>query len=454
MKGTTSNDKGFYDRKLSPTKRRSEVTIEDLAHLDTLSIAADDPLTLTAAKYVNSVFDLASFTPLKPLSRKDTPRPQRSVRKPRGRRLPFSTRPPPLPAAPVGVPIVLQHHTAHELEQDFYQSLLDEAGHFRKFVPVMDCSTEVLMVEFRLLVVEGRIWRNFRMEAGTSFYSLRRAILDLMSWSEETSWTFIYISRENKICMLGQTGPLKSEDDLRNEEQQLVIETLHESYCKFSFIYDLRLRWKVDLVLRKVLDREEGQMLPVCVKGRGSLELGRVPSLRRLKKVVEVLRAQDHPKRGKYQDKYGDLLAPVHVISTPFPSFYTQPITPSPEKRHRRKRGPFSIKWTCFPRSPSPSPPPPPPPEPVFLISFTSFPVPQPYEEEPTDDKSQPCECDLEVKSRPVVRRRRGKALPLSSDLPLKRERKPAERYEPPVRIKRHRRQREDGVLVINYPPP
>jgi len=452
MKSSKSTDQGFYGAKQSPSKRRSEVTMEDLAHIDTLSITADDPLTLTAAKYVNSVFDLASFTPLKPLSHKATPKPQRSSRKPRGRRLPFSTRPS-LSSLPLGVPTFLQHHTTHELELDYYQSLLDEAGHFRKFVPVMDCCTEVLMVEFRLLVVEGRIWRNFRMEAGTSFYSLRRAILDLMCWSEETSWTFIYISRDNQLCMLGQTGPLKSEEELRSEEQQLIIETLHESYCKFTFIYDLQRRWKVDLVLRKVLDREEGQVLPVCVKGRGSLELGRVPSLQRLRKVVEVLRLQEHPKRGKYQDKYGDLLAPVHVISTAFPSFYTQPIAASPEKRHRRKRGPFSIKWTCFPRSPSPPPSPPAsPPAPVFSVSFTPFPVPQPYEDEPTDDKSQASELDLEIK--PVVHRRHKASLLMPSDLPSKRQRKPADRYEPPVRTKRHRRERGDGVLVINYPPP
>lgn len=294
------------------------------------------------------------------------------------------------------------------------------------------------------------------MEAGTSFYTLRRAILDLMGWKEETSWAFIYISRENRICMLGQTGYLKDDDELRMEEQQVVIETLHESYCRFAFIYDLELRWKVDLILRKVMDREENAVLPVCVKGRGSLELGKVPSLKRLRKVVEVLRIHSHPKRGKYQDKYGDLLAPVHVISTSFPSFYSPTFTPEPEKRHRRKRGPFNIRWTPFP--PPPSPAPPPLKIPVFLVSNCDFETPVLIPEtETTQDESSLDLSHIEVNFKPRLRRfgRRKFVLPKVDieDLPVKRNRKPAERYEPPIPIKRKRRPRSDSVLVINYPP-
>ena len=321
-------------------KNIGEVTLEDVADLDTIAICCDEPVHLAPdTSRMNTILDITSFKPFKPLSRKEEKAAKAKDSSIPHRRLPFASSK--RPSAPKFHPgsNPLQTHSFSELEHDYYQSLIDINGRFQKYVPKIRCHTDSQIIEFRLVLADGKIWRTFKMDASTQFSDLRRAILDLMHWSEEKSWGFMYISKENKVVMVGQTGPLKTDAEIQSEERLVVIETLHESYCRFCFVYDLLgATWRVDLFLSKVMDKEGGEVLPVCVRGKGLLSFPSITSPQRLSAICSALKDPTHPNYSEYLSSYGNLLAPVSVATTPFPSFYTRPASQGEQREKGRKR--------------------------------------------------------------------------------------------------------------------
>jgi len=321
-------------------KNIGEVTLEDVGHLDRIAICCDEPVHLTPdTSRLNTILDITSFKPFKPLSRREEKAAKAKETSTPRRRLPFaaSKRPSARQFLPGSNP--LQTYSPAELEHDYYQSLLDVNGRFQKYVPKIHCQSNSQMLEFRLALAEGKIWRTFRMDSNSQFSDLRKAILDLLSWQEEKSWGFMYVSKENRVVMVGQTGPLKTDAEIESEERLVVIDSLHESYCRFCFVYDLiGATWRVDLFLMKVMDKGVDQLLPICVRGKGQLPLPSIPSPKSLTTVCSILKDPSHPEYSEYLSTYGDLLAPVPVAATPFPSFYTLPAGQGETQKKGRKR--------------------------------------------------------------------------------------------------------------------
>jgi hypothetical protein len=288
---------------------------------------------------MKATLDVTPFKPFKQLSREEKKAATAKDSSTQPRRLPFASSK--RPSAPQFQPGCnpLQTHSFSELEHDYYQSLIDINGRFQKYVPKICCRGDSQIVEFRLALADGKIWRTFRMDASTKFSDLRRAILDLMHWNDEKSWGFMYVSKENKVEMVGRTAPLKTDIEIQNEEQLIVIETLHESYCRFCFVYDLLgATWRVDLFLLKVLDKEPEQMLPVCVRGKGLLSFPAITSPQRLSTICSALKDPTNPNHSQYLASYGNLLAPVSVADTPFPSFYTVMQGEQREKERKKRK--------------------------------------------------------------------------------------------------------------------
>ena len=336
---------GLYSR----IKRKNicEVTLEDVADLDSIALCCDEPAHLALdTSRIKATLDATSFKPFKQLSREEKKAATAKNSSTQPRRLPFASSK--RPSAPQFQPGCnpLQTHSLSELEHDYYQSLIDINGRFQKYVPKICCHGDSQIVEFRLALADGKIWRTFRMDASTTFSDLRRAILDLMHWNDEKSWGFMYVSKENKVVMVGRTAPLKSDSEIQSEERLVVIETLHESYCRFCFVYDLLgATWRVDLFLLKVLDKEPEQMLPVCVRGKGLLSFSAITSPQRLLAICSVLKDPTNPNHSEYLSSYGNLLAPVSVTDTPFPSFYTSQGEQRGKERKKRKveEGPILV---------------------------------------------------------------------------------------------------------------
>lgn len=336
----TQPDSGLYSRMIR--KNVGEVTLEDVANLDCITISCDEPVHLAPdTSRLNTILDITSFKPFKPLSRKEEKAAKTKETPPVSRRkLPFNSKKNTEVKFSEGVN-KLKTHEVRELEQDYYQSLMDMNARFQKYVPKLRSTTDSLMLEFRLSLAEGKIWRSFHMDSGTRFSELRRAILDLMGWEEDRSWSFMYVNKENQLKMVGETGPLKTDLEIQSEEQLVVIETLHESYCKFCFVYDLLgTKWRLDLCLTKIMDRPADQLLPVCVRGKGLLHFPLIRSPEHLTQVCSVLKDPAHPKRPEYLSTYNDLLMNISVVATPFPSFYTvqEQVESTGKGRKTRKR--------------------------------------------------------------------------------------------------------------------
>jgi hypothetical protein len=119
----------------------------------------------------------------------------------------------------------------------------------------------VYQLKITLKDVRPPIWRRVLVADGT-LEDLHDVIQDAMGWQD---------SHLHSFTIAGETysdPETAFELEMGIARETLLSDVLTREKMKFTYLYDFGDDWAHDIVVEKVLPREEGQEVPVCLKGK------------------------------------------------------------------------------------------------------------------------------------------------------------------------------------------
>lgn len=125
----------------------------------------------------------------------------------------------------------------------------------------------VLQFKITLKHIKPPIWRRIQVPETYSFWDLHTAIQDAMGWYDEHLHEFVntncYKDKRSSILI----GLSEGNKYIRNEKNKIA-PYFSEPKAKMLYQYDFGDGWEHDILLEKILPRENGVDYPICLTGK------------------------------------------------------------------------------------------------------------------------------------------------------------------------------------------
>ena len=144
------------------------------------------------------------------------------------------------------------------------------------------------------------IWRRVLIEDDMTYESLHLIIQNLFEWQEAHLYEFV---AKNRTYM-----DVEFEDDLFESEsfdvsRYIVGEDLKKVGDKISYVYDFGDNWEHEITLEAILEKDEDEYYPKCIKGKGR---GPMEDIGGIWAYNEIIRAHKENDRQTLDDFYID----------------------------------------------------------------------------------------------------------------------------------------------------
>jgi pRiA4b ORF-3-like protein len=162
-------------------------------------------------------------------------------------------------------------------------------------MPSKSTPLDIYQFKVTLLGIEPPIWRRFQIARGETLGALHSVLQAVMGWGDEHLHQFeinkkIYGASSDKWSIIKKL----------NEDKVTLAKAIPELGTRFAYEYDFGDSWKHELVLEKMLPREEGVLYPRCLEGERHCppeDCGGVWG------YAEVLEAVAHPENPEYAER-------------------------------------------------------------------------------------------------------------------------------------------------------
>lgn len=160
----------------------------------------------------------------------------------------------------------------------------------------------VYQLRIDLKDIKPPIWRRIHVPENYTFWDLHVAIQNIMPWYGGHMHAF-YVNK-----------PLTGERiDLGDDEtEKNISEWLNMTNRRASYIYDFGDYWDHQILLEKILPREEGVEYPLCIKGKRACppeDCGSIPGYQEL---LEIIKDPDHEEYEEMIGWLGGKFDPEH----------------------------------------------------------------------------------------------------------------------------------------------
>lgn len=117
--------------------------------------------------------------------------------------------------------------------------------------------------------IKPAIWRRIQVPENYTFWDFHVAIQDAMGWTDSHLHAFKMINpKTNKTEELGIPGDIDFEEFVMHAGwEENIADWFLEENDKASYNYDFGDDWKHEIVLEKIVPKEDGVKYPVCLGG-------------------------------------------------------------------------------------------------------------------------------------------------------------------------------------------
>jgi hypothetical protein len=121
---------------------------------------------------------------------------------------------------------------------------------------------KILQFKISLKRSNPKIWRRFQIENNLMFFDLHLVIQGVMGWTNTHLYQFVY----EKNSYIGNPEMLDYYDVSDDKITELSV-FFDKSKMKILYEYDFGDDWVHELVLEKILDKNDIQQYPICLEG-------------------------------------------------------------------------------------------------------------------------------------------------------------------------------------------
>ncbi|MBM4275060.1 MAG: plasmid pRiA4b ORF-3 family protein [Deltaproteobacteria bacterium] len=155
--------------------------------------------------------------------------------------------------------------------------------------------TQVYQIKVTLKGSRPPIWRRLQVPGDITLAKLHRILQVAMGWFDSHLHQFkigrAYYGIPDKELFSNFFSDTK--DEKRFKLQQLPL----REKSKFVYEYDFGDSWEHEILVEKILPREEGQHYPCCLKGKGACPPEDVGGIWGYADLLEALSDPQHPDR-------------------------------------------------------------------------------------------------------------------------------------------------------------
>jgi hypothetical protein len=141
------------------------------------------------------------------------------------------------------------------------------------------------------------IWRRLELPADVSLAKLHRAIQIAFGWDDGHLHVF--------DTAHGEFGPADSEFGVSSENRVTLEQVAPKEKGTFRYIYDFGDDWNHDILVERVLDREDTASYPRCTGGRRAAPPEDCGGIWGYQCLLEILDDPSHPDHGELLDRFG-----------------------------------------------------------------------------------------------------------------------------------------------------
>jgi hypothetical protein len=169
---------------------------------------------------------------------------------------------------------------------------------------------KIYQVQIALKGFKPKIWRRLLVQSDLLLTDFHKIIQISMGWTNSHSHQFIknrtiYTVRMPDDKLWEEMNnvdykKLRISDLLKNEKEEIVYE------------YDFGDRWEHDIILEKILPKDEKQNYPVCLAGRMNCPPEDSGGIRGYADMLKILLQPDHKSYDLYMERLGRKFDPDH----------------------------------------------------------------------------------------------------------------------------------------------
>lgn len=163
----------------------------------------------------------------------------------------------------------------------------------------------VYQIKVTLKYSHPPIWRRIQVTGDTTLHQLHHVLQVVMGWDNFHLHQFIIGKTE-----YGEPGPEEDLIPMEDDSSVTLSEIAPRERTKFLYEYDFGDCWRHELVIEKILPREEGTRYPVCLAGKGACPPEDCGGIYGYYELVEAVRDPKHKRHEELLDWLGDSFDP------------------------------------------------------------------------------------------------------------------------------------------------
>jgi hypothetical protein len=154
----------------------------------------------------------------------------------------------------------------------------------------------VYQLKVTLRGIRPPIWRRVLVGDTITLARLHAVVQSLMGWEDEHLHQFeVSGERYGEATVEGYRR-------VRDEHKFKLGELVGEAKAKFTYIYNFSVNWEFDILLEEITPLQEGQVLPLCVKGKRAAPPEHIGGTWGYQALLEAKENPRHPERSRFAD--------------------------------------------------------------------------------------------------------------------------------------------------------
>ena len=149
----------------------------------------------------------------------------------------------------------------------------------------------VYQLKISLAGAKPPIWRRVQVLSDTTLETLHNIIQDSMGWFDGHLHSFSVDGME-----YGRMDPFLDDLDYEDESKVKLSRLNLGEKSKFSYVYDFGDDWCHDILVEKILPREENQTYPFCLKAKRACPPEDCGGIWGYAEFLEIIKDPKHPE--------------------------------------------------------------------------------------------------------------------------------------------------------------
>ena len=197
-------------------------------------------------------------------------------------------------------------HMSMEFGQNMLDTYIKEYVDLRQkssmslSLPRQDNTTKIYQLKVLIKNSKPPIWRRVLIEDDMTYKSLHYIIQNLFEWQESHLYEFV---SKNRTYMDEDFKDDLFESESFDVSRYIVSEDLKKVGDKISYVYDFGDDWEHEIKLEAILEKDEDEYYPKCIKGKGR---GPMEDIGGIWAYNEIIRAHKEDDKQILDDFYID----------------------------------------------------------------------------------------------------------------------------------------------------